>query len=145
MTAGFFFSSFPSPHSFLFLCYYDFGASRAYETCLLTLFTQMTANFFGLVFKKSARCFQRILPICQSVPFACCRRCFRSFGINAAHSLDHCFQRILAICQSVPFAYGRRGFRSFGINAAHSLDHCFQRILAICQSVPFAYGRRGFR
>ena len=101
MTTGFFFSSFPSPHSFLFLCYYDFGASRAKETCLLTLFIQMTANFFGLVFKKSARCFQTILPICQSVPFACCRRCFRSFGINAAHSLDHCFQRILAICQSV--------------------------------------------
>ena len=28
-TTAFFFSSFPSPHSFLFLCCYDFGASRA--------------------------------------------------------------------------------------------------------------------
>ena len=29
------------------------------------------ADFVRLVFKKSARCFQRILPICQSVPFRC--------------------------------------------------------------------------
>ena len=28
-TIAFFFSFFPSPHSFIFLCYYDFGASRA--------------------------------------------------------------------------------------------------------------------
>ena len=54
-----FFSSPPFPllalsfSPFLLLRYYDFGASRAQETCLLTPFTQMTANFVGLVFTKS--------------------------------------------------------------------------------------------
>ena len=51
-----FFSSPPFPllalsfSPFLLLRYYDFGASRAQETCL---FTQMTANFVRLVFTKS--------------------------------------------------------------------------------------------
>ena len=57
------------------------------------LFTQMTANFFRLVFKKSAKCFQIILPICQSVSFACCRRGFRPFGINAAHFAGSLFPK----------------------------------------------------
>jgi len=40
---------------FIFLCYYDCGASQAEETCLLApSYTQMTANFSRLVFEKSA-------------------------------------------------------------------------------------------
>ena len=50
---------------FLSLGYCDFGASRAQETCLLTPFTQMNANFFGFVFKKSVRCMY--LCICSRV------------------------------------------------------------------------------
>ena len=67
--AFFLFSSFPSPlslfYAFLSLGYSDFGASRAQETCLLTSFTQMNANFFRLVFKKSVRCMY--LCICSPV------------------------------------------------------------------------------
>ena len=48
-TAFFFFSSFPSPRSFfssfLFLRYHDFGASLAYETCLLTPFHSNDRKF----------------------------------------------------------------------------------------------------
>ena len=40
---------------FLFLRYYDFGASRAYETCLLTLFHSNDCKFRWAGFQKSAR------------------------------------------------------------------------------------------
>ena len=49
----------------LSLGYCDFGASRAQETCLLTPFTEMNANFFRLVFKKSVRCMY--ICICSQV------------------------------------------------------------------------------
>ena len=94
----------------------------------------MTANFFMLVFKKSAKCLQRILPICQSVSFTCCRRCFRPFGINADHFAGSLFPKNTAnlskcvICMSD----GVSGHLAVLLT---SLDHCFQRILPICQCV----------
>ena len=40
---------------FLFLRHCDFGASRAYETCLLTHFHSNDSKFFSVFFTKSAR------------------------------------------------------------------------------------------
>ena len=52
---------------------------------------QISLGWFS---KKSTRCFQRILPVFQSVPFRSGGRRFRPFGINATHlvgsmSLNH--------------------------------------------------------
>ena len=58
---------------FLFLLSFSFPASR-------TPFHSNDWKFDRLVFKKSARSFQRILPIFQSGKWR-----FRPFGINAAH------------------------------------------------------------
>ena len=95
----------------------------------------MTANFFMLVFKKSAKCLQRILPICQSVSFACCRRCFRPFGINADHFAGSLFPKNTANLSKcvICMLYGVSGHLASMLLI--SLDHCFQRILPICQCV----------
>ena len=62
-------------------------------------FTRMTTNFTRLVFKKTARCFQRILSVFQSAPFWSGKRPFRPFGINAAHfaeSSSRIFENVVA-------------------------------------------------
>ena len=102
--AFFLFSSFPSPHSFFFSFPFPFvtmilellGLKKPAFWCL---FTQIISNFVRLVFKKSARCLQIILPIFQNVPFWSGKWRLRPFGISAAHfaeSSSHIFENASA-------------------------------------------------
>ena len=103
----------------------------------------MTANFFMLVFKKSAKCLQRILPICQSVSFACCRQCFRPFGINAAYFAGSLFPKNTANLSKCVICMWQTVFQAIWHQC-----YSFRWIIVskeYCQSVSFACGRRGFR
>ena len=62
----------------------------------------MTANCVRLIFQTTARCFQRILPIFQSLPFWSGRCHFRPFGINAAHFMGSSF--LITLLRNGPFA-----------------------------------------
>ena len=84
------FSSFPSPHALSFflpsmpslLWFWGFSGLR--NLLQWPPFTQITANFVRLVFKKLVRCFQRILLIFENGSWS-----FRPFGINASHFAEY--------------------------------------------------------
>ena len=100
----FFSSLFPFVLSFSFVTMIleDLGLKKR---TFWRFFTQMTANFVRVVFKKSAKCFQRILPICQSVPFAYGRRFSCHLASMLLISLDHLAGFLITLSPNRLFAF----------------------------------------
>ena len=57
---------------------------QSVKVCHLHVADGVSGHLVSMLLISRDHCFQRILPICQSVSFACGRRGFRPFGISAA-------------------------------------------------------------
>ena len=87
--------------------------SQSVKVCHLHVADGVSGHLASMLLISLDHCFQRILPICQSVSFACGRRYFRPFGINAAHFAGSLFLNNTANLSKCVICMWQTGFQAF--------------------------------
>ena len=86
--------------------------SQSVKVCHLHVTDGVSGHLASMLLISLDHCFQRILPICQSVSFACDRRDFGPFGINAAHFAGSLFLNNTANLSKCVICMWQTGFQA---------------------------------
>ena len=85
---------------------------QSVKMCHLHVADGVSGHLASMLLISLDHCFQRIRPICQNVPFACGRRGFRPFGINAAHFVGSLFPKNWANLSKCAICMWQTGFQA---------------------------------